>query len=185
MRKSRFIAAVAVAITLTLTGCGGNEENSQTAAQFNDADVTFAQGMIPHHRQAVEMAQLAGTHSQDEEIQRLAAEIESAQDPEIKTMTGWLEAWGEDVPEHTSGGHGDMDMPGMMSAEDMKSLGGSSGAGFDRMFVQMMIKHHKGAIEMARTEQANGKNADAIALAKQIEKAQAAEIAVMRGLLGA
>jgi uncharacterized protein (DUF305 family) len=78
-----------------------------------------------------------------------------------------------------------MGMPGMMSAEDMKSLEGSSGAGFDRMFVQMMIKHHEGAIEMARTEQANGKNADAIALAKQIEKAQAAEIAVMRGLLGA
>jgi len=155
------------------------------AAEVNRADVTFAQEMIPHHQQATDMAQLAETRSQDEDVQRLAAQMESAQDPEIKTMTGWLETWGEDVPDHTSGaGHGDADMPGMMSAAEMKRLESASGADFDRMFLEMMIKHHEGAIQMARTEQANGKNTDAIALAKQIEAAQTAEIATMRQLLG-
>jgi len=145
------------------------------AAEVNRADVTFAQEMIPHHQQAIDMAQLAETRSQDEDVQRLAAQMESAQDPEIKTMTGWLETWGEDVPDHTSGaGHGDVDMPGMMCRRN-EALESASGADFDRMFLEMMIKHHEGAIQMARTEQANGKNTDAIALAKQIEAAQTAE----------
>jgi len=185
MRKLPALAAVSVAAVLALTGCGGADENSQTAPQFNDADVTFAQQMIPHHRQAIEMAKLAETRSDDPEVKKLANDIEMAQDPEIQTMTGWLEAWGKDVPVGMSGGgHGGAGMHGMMSAADMTSLEGAAGAVFDRTFLQMMIEHHEGAIQMARTEQANGKNADAIALAKQIETAQTAEIRVMRQLLG-
>jgi len=145
--------------------------------------VTFAQDMIPHHQQAIAMAKLARERSQDEELQRLAAQIESAQDPEIKTMTRWLEAWGEDAPDHSGGGHGETDMPGMMSDKEVTALENASGAEFDRMFLEMMIKHHEGAIQMARTEQANGKNPDAIALAKQIESAKKQEIDTMRQLL--
>lgn len=185
MKKFSALAAATLAAALALAGCGGPDESPQTAAQFNDADVTFAQDMIPHHRQAIEMAMLADGRADRPEVKSLATDIERAQDPEIQTMTGWLEAWGEEVPEHASGmDHGGTDMPGMMSAEDMKALGQASGAAFDRMFLEMMIRHHEGAIQMARTEQANGKNADAIALAKQIEAAQTAEIATMRELPG-
>jgi uncharacterized protein (DUF305 family) len=177
-------ALAAVAVALALTGCGGSNEGSQTAVQFNDADVSFAQEMIPHHRQAIQMAQHARQRAASAQVKKLAAEIEKAQDPEIQTMTGWLKAWGKDVPETMSGmGHGGADMTGMMSAEQMKGLENASGTQFDRMFLQMMIKHHEGAIEMAGTEQANGKNADATGLAKQIETAQTAEIRVMERLL--
>jgi len=184
MRKLPALAAVVVVIALALTGCGGSDEGSRTAPQFNDADVTFAQQMIPHHRQAIEMARLAQQRATSDEVKELAGEIEKAQDPEIQTMTGWLQAWGKDVPEDVSGmAHGGVDMPGMMSTDEMKALESASGTGFDRMFLQMMIRHHEGAIELARTEQANGKNGDAITLAKQIETAQTAEISVMERLL--
>jgi len=185
MTRLPALAAVVVAVALALTGCDGGEEGSRTAAQFDDADVTFAQQMIPHHRQAVEMARLAQQRAASPEVKTLAGEIEKAQGPEIQTMTGWLQAWGRNVPDDTSGmGHGGADMPGMMSAEEMKALENASGAAFDRMFLQMMIEHHQGAIDVAGTEQANGRSADAIALAKQIEAAQTAEISVMERLLG-
>jgi uncharacterized protein (DUF305 family) len=184
VKKLPALAAVAIAVALAVTGCGGGgDQGSQTTAQFNDADVTFAQGMIPHHRQAIEMAKLAQERAATADVKQLAADIEKAQDPEIQTMTGWLRAWGKELPETSSMEHGGMEMPGMMSEEDMKGLQNASGTAFDRMFLQMMIKHHEGAIDMARTEQANGKNADAIALAKQIETAQTKEISHIRQLL--
>jgi uncharacterized protein (DUF305 family) len=185
MRKFPALAAVAVAAALALAGCAGTDRSPQDAAQsFNDADVAFGQDMIPHHRQAIEMAKLASDRAASTEVESLAAEIEKAQEPEIQTMTSWLEAWGEEVLEDMSGmGHGGMDMPGMMSAEDMMALEQASGADFDRMFLEMMIKHHAGAIDMARTEQANGQNRDAKDLAVKIEKGQSAEITTMRGLL--
>jgi uncharacterized protein (DUF305 family) len=86
VKKLHAVAALAVAATLALAGCGGTDEGSQTVGEFNKADVTFAQEMIPHHQQAIEMAQLVETRSQEEEVQRLAAQIESAQDPEIKRV---------------------------------------------------------------------------------------------------
>jgi uncharacterized protein (DUF305 family) len=184
MKRLPALAAVAVAVALALTGCGGSDEGSQSAAQFNEADVIFAQGMVPHHRQAIEMARVARQTAASTEVKKLAGEIEKAQDPEIQAMAGWLQAWGKDVPTASSGmGHGGVNMPAMMSAEEMKALENASGAAFDRMFLQMMIEHHQGAIEMAGTEQANGTNADATTLAKQIETAQTAEIGVMARLL--
>jgi len=183
MRKLPALAAVAV-VVLALAGCGGNDGSSPASAQFNEADVTFAQGMIPHHRQAIEMAKVAQQRAAGADVKKLAGDIEKAQDPEIQTMAGWLRAWSKDVPTDTSGmQHGGMDMPGMMSADEMKALENASGATFDRMFLQMMIKHHEGAIEMARTEQTNGTNPEATALAKQIETAQTAEIGTMEQLL--
>lgn len=158
---------------------------SETAvSDFNDADVTFATDMIPHHRQAVEMAELASSRAKSPEVKDLATQIMNAQDPEIQTMSGWLTSWGKPVPENMSGMDMSGSMPGMMSRDDMDSLMNASGQDFDQMFLAMMTEHHQGAIEMAKTEQADGMYADAISLATQIEAAQTDEIATMQGLLG-
>ena len=187
MRKT-LTAALLAASLLTLAACGSEEDNGSTA-EHNDADVTFAQEMIPHHEQAIQMAALAGTRAESQDVKDVAADIEAAQDPEIETMTGWLESWGEDAPDEGMPGmdHGDMssdEMPGMTSDdEEMADLIGSSGPDFDRMFLTMMIEHHEGAIEMAKTEQSDGKFPDAIELAEDIETAQTAEIQMMQDLL--
>ena len=202
-KKSLTLAAVVTVTALGLTACGGQDDSmgsmpghsssssspsTSQSADFNDADVKFATDMIPHHRQAVEMAKLAESRAENPEVKSLAKQIEGAQDPEIQTMTAWLQTWGAPVPDEMSGDMGGMDhggdsMAGMMTSEDMESLKNASGAEFDKMFLTMMIEHHKGAIEMAKTEQSEGSNEDAIALAEQIEQAQTEEIATMQDLL--
>ena len=195
LRKTLAMTALVVTAALGLTACADDTDTSPGAgdgasSQFNDADVAFAQSMIPHHEQAVEMAELAADRAQSTEVRQLAEEIEAAQGPEIETMTAWLEAWGEDAPsgsmDHGDMGHGDADggMPGMMTEDEMNMLEDTEGDEFDRMFLELMIQHHEGAIDMARTEQANGENPDTIALAEQIETDQEAEIAKMKRLLG-
>lgn len=180
-------AAVVAAALFTLTACG-NEDDAGTAAEHNNADVTFAQKMIPHHEQAIEMAELAESRAESQEVKNLAADIESAQGPEIDTLTGWLESWGEEVPDEGMSGmdHGEMssdDMAGMMTEDEMVDLEAASGAEFDQMFVTMMIEHHEGAIEMAMTEQSEGEFPEAIDMAEEIETAQTEEIQTMKDLL--
>ncbi|MFE0155847.1 DUF305 domain-containing protein [Nonomuraea sp. NPDC059007] len=198
MRRFSLGAVAGAGALILLTACGGSGDamaghegmsssapattataSASPSASFNDADVMFAQMMIPHHEQAVEMAELATTRAADPEIKELASEIKAAQDPEIQTMKGWLTAWGKPMP---SGGMGH-DMPGIMSEADMKQLEGAKGAAFDKKFAELMIAHHNGAIEMARTEQSQGANPEAKALAKAIESAQQSEIAQMRKIL--
>ncbi|OWA07580.1 DUF305 domain-containing protein [Streptomyces sp. CS159] len=165
-------------------GSTAGKETGENA--HNAQDVAFAQGMIPHHRQALEMARLAADRSASAGVEDLAARIEKAQDPEITTMTGWLTAWGEEVPESMPG----MDhsahsgMPGMMGDEDMAKLKEASGREFDTMFLTMMVEHHEGAVEMAGTEKAKGRYAPAKDLADAIATAQNAEITEMNELLG-
>ncbi|MEV1249573.1 DUF305 domain-containing protein [Nonomuraea sp. NPDC050022] len=159
------------------------QETAQAAATFNDADVMFAQMMIPHHQQAVEMAELAETRASDKEVKELSAKIKAAQDPEIQTMKGWLTDWGKPLPSggmDQGMGHG---MPGMMSAEDMKKLEDAKGSAFDKRFAELMIAHHNGAIDMARTEQSQGSNPQAKELAKAIETGQQAEVEQMKKIL--
>ncbi|QKG23230.1 DUF305 domain-containing protein [Actinomadura verrucosospora] len=186
----RAIALVAVpALAFALAACGdsGDKKTDSTpsasvaAAQtpHNEQDVMFAQMMIPHHRQAVEMAGLAPSRASSAQVKALAADIEKAQAPEIAKMTGWLDDWG--APTAMSGMH--HDMPGIMSEKDMTSLKDLKGTAFDKAFLQMMIKHHQGAVTMARTEDRSGRNPDAKALATSIVRTQSAEIAKMRGLL--
>ncbi|MBZ5736407.1 DUF305 domain-containing protein [Nocardioides sp. TRM66260-LWL] len=200
-KKSITLAALAVAGSLTLAACGSSDSmgnmpgmgssstsssptpNSSSMADFNDADVTFATDMIPHHRQAVEMAKLAETRAASQKVKDLAMQIMNAQDPEIQTMSSWLTAWGKPVPADMGGMDMSGSMPGMMSSSDMADLKKASGADFDQMFLTMMIAHHQGAIEMAKTEETGGMNTDAIALAQQIEAAQTTEITTMKGLL--
>ncbi|MCA1670732.1 MAG: DUF305 domain-containing protein, partial [Actinobacteria bacterium] len=121
--------------------------------------------------------------AQSSQVEDLAQRIERAQGPEIATMTQWLQQWGAEVPSTTPGqggmGHGE----GMMSPEQMNQLGHGSGAEFDRMFLQMMIQHHEGAITMARAELADGQNPAAKQLAQQIIDTQQAEIQEMQALL--
>jgi uncharacterized protein (DUF305 family) len=159
-----------------------NVDNGAPAgAAFNDADVVFAQSMIPHHEQAIEMADMAldPNVGAGEALKAIASAIKSAQDAEVTLMTGWLTAWGKPVEMDTSDGHDMSAMEGMMSAQDMEALGELTGPEFDRKWAAMMIEHHKGAITMATTVKADGTNPDVIALADAVISAQEAEITAL------
>ncbi|MFI7702634.1 DUF305 domain-containing protein [Nonomuraea sp. NPDC049480] len=200
MRINRKISLAAAAGALALlTACGGGgggsmaghegmssssapaatASSAQPSATFNDGDVMFAQMMIPHHEQAVEMAGLASTRASDPEVKELATKIKAAQAPEIQTMKDWLTDWSVH-PDSGGMGHS---MPGVMSEEDMKKLEAAKGKAFDKLFVQQMIAHHNGAIEMAKTEQANGSDPKAKELAKTIETTQQAEAEQLQKIL--
>ncbi|MBT2481512.1 DUF305 domain-containing protein [Streptomyces sp. ISL-94] len=207
IRRATAVAAATTA-ALVLAACGGSGANDSGSAHsgghnasaspsasaapqqgaHNAADTAFAQGMIPHHRQAVEMAGLAATRAESAEVKALADEIKKAQDPEITTLTGWLTAWGEQVPAEGGGhdGHGGHDMPtsGMMTAEEMDGLEKTSGKAFDTAFLQLMVKHHEGAVAMAKTEQSGGSYQPAKDMAGAIITSQSAEITRMNTLLG-
>lgn len=191
-RTATAFAALAIAGSLALTACGGGDDDSSDAAAteapgagFNDADVLFAQSMIPHHEQAIEMAEIAldPAIGAGPEVLDLASRIQAAQDPEIKLMTGWLTAWGEPVQMDTSDGHDMSSMEGMMSADDMGALGAMNGTAFDQMWMQMMIAHHEGAIAMATDVRTDGSDPNVASLADAIIAAQQAEIDEMNGLL--
>jgi uncharacterized protein (DUF305 family) len=145
---------------------------------FNAADVVFAQMMIPHHEQAVEMSQLAETRASDPQIVALAAQISSAQQPEIDKMTAWLQAAGApNADDHM--GHA---MPGLLTDQQMQDLQGATGSTFDQMFAMFMIAHHEGAMEMAQ-EVVESANSDVAALAKSIISEQTAEIEELKAFL--
>ena len=198
-------AATAVTISATLGGCGStatppassSASSSQVAQEHNQADITFAQGMIPHHAQAIAMSQMASQRAASPQVKDLAARIQGAQQPEIDQLSGLLRAWNASIPsadsptEHRGHGspgqpdHGDGGaMPGMMSADQIYQLGQASGDAFNRMFLQMMIVHHRGAVTMAQEELSEGKNPEARQLAQHIVDAQQREITEMQALLG-
>jgi uncharacterized protein (DUF305 family) len=151
---------------------------------YNADDVAFATNMIPHHRQAVELSGLVDSRSTDSELVGLAQQIAAAQQPEIETMKVFLVQWNEN-PDTSSGhaGHGGA-MQGMVDDATMARLGSLSGAEFDNLWLESMIGHHQGAIEMAKAELANGDNGDAKRLAQSIVDTQQAEIGQMDQMLG-
>lgn len=177
----RLSAALAVALAVVLAACGSQAADD---AEHNGADVTFAQQMVPHHEQAVEMADLAldPARGASDEVVGLAQRIRAAQQPEIDELTGLLQEWGEDASSG-HGGHAGHDMAGMMSDEQMSQLADSTGATFDERWLRMMVEHHEGAVEMAETEVAGGESAEARTLARTIVRTQQAEIAEMKELL--
>ena len=202
------LAAVAggIVLTLALAACGNGEETAPqepaagTASEattestpqtdveevHNDADTMFAQMMIVHHEGAIEMADLAVEQASSEEVRSLAERIYAAQGPEIEEMTSWLEAWGEDTaPMGGMEGHGGMDMEGMSQEQEeaMAELESLSGAEFDRRFLELMIAHHRGAVDMAQSELDDGENPQALELAQTIIDDQQAEITDMEELL--
>jgi uncharacterized protein (DUF305 family) len=193
----------ALAATLALTACGSGDmagmggmktsattpSGAQVGGARNAADVSFATMMIPHHVQAVVMADAALKQATDPKVIGLAPRIKAAQSPEIERMSGWLAGWDEPVPAAGGGsdmagmsgmgGHGG----GMMSAQEMTDLSAAKGSAFDRMWLQMMVRHHEGAIDMAETAFAKGVSPDTRKLARSIIDSQSREIAEMRSIL--
>lgn len=203
MTKSiRPVTTALIVGTLLLSACGSEADSSDSAsldaatpatgANFNDADVVFAQGMIPHHAQAVEMASIAldPASGASAEVRALAAVIQGAQDPEIEMMTEWLRTWGQPMEMPGTAGMEGMDhtaemagMEGMMSEEQMTSIAGLSGAEFDTMWASMMIAHHEGAIVQAEAVKASGSDPEVMTLADEIIRAQRAEITQLQAVL--
>ncbi|MFZ9226239.1 MAG: DUF305 domain-containing protein [Candidatus Nanopelagicaceae bacterium] len=157
---------------LLLVGCASSNEDS--LSQYSKADINFAEMMIPHHEQALEMVALAQTNTTNPDILALAEQIRGAQEPEIVLMKSWP---GVDASTHM--GH---TMSGMLSESEIEKLGAARGAEFDRLFLEGMIKHHEGAIEMAK-EVVDSKNQSVMKLAEWIVTVQALEIDTMKELL--
>jgi uncharacterized protein (DUF305 family) len=196
VRRSTRAAVGVLSLALALSACGGTaaptgstaaseapaSAPTDAGAQHNDADVRFAQMMIPHHQQALEMAETALQRTQNAEVRALAEQIQSAQDPEITTLSGFLESWGAAPADDGMAGMDHSGMSGMMSQGDMDALAGADGAAFDARFLEMMIAHHEGAIAESERAVADGSNAQAKELATQIISGQTAEIEQMRQL---
>ncbi len=148
-------------------------------SRFSPADVMFAQMMIPHHEQAIEMSDIVlAAEGIDPGVAELAEQIKAAQQPEIDQMNEWLDEWGAggSMP-----GHGSMD--GMMSEGDLQALADADGAEASRLFLEQMIVHHEGAIVMAEGEVAAGRHEGAVAMADEIIEVQKDEIERMREML--
>jgi uncharacterized protein (DUF305 family) len=196
MKHYLSLPALVVALAIMLAGCGsddtgtpghsvhsagpGTASSTQTGGEHNAQDVMFAQMMIPHHRQALEMSEMVlAKEDVSPEVAALAGQIRDAQRPEIKTLTGWLESWGE--PADVPGGHA---MDGMMTEKQMGQLRDAAGSEAARLFLAQMIKHHEGAVKMAQQEVQSGASPEAVALAESIVESQRAEIEEMKELLG-
>jgi uncharacterized protein (DUF305 family) len=204
MRATHALGSLALGLALAvgLTACGddgGDSSAKVSATEHNDADVAFAGDMIQHHAQALSMVDLTMDRPLNPEVEALAEDIRAAQAPEIETLAGWLTDWDEQIPEtirdHVNAGHGagDLsdsmedvdhgDMPGMMSADDIDALENAADTEFQEMWLEMMIEHHEGAIEMAKAEQEDGRYKAAVALAGDIVDSQSQEVSTMQGLL--
>lgn len=212
MMKLTMLSVGAVVAAALVAGCSNDQadrtadpttQTSTTSAAVsspaageahNDADVMFAQHMIPHHQQAVEMSDvLLAKEGIDPRVTELATQIKGAQAPEIEQMQAWLKQWGNPpMPpmDHGGMGHGDMghgDMPamqGMVSEGDMTALRNAQGVEAAKLYLTHMIAHHEGAITMAQDEIEDGQYPAAVEMARAIVTTQQQEIDTMRQLLG-
>jgi uncharacterized protein (DUF305 family) len=158
------------------------QEPDATDANVNDADEMFASMMIVHHEQAIEMSDIVlAKDGVDPRVVELAEAIKTAQGPEIEQLQDWLDEWGTRPDDHQMEGMDHSD--GMMSENDLAALDAADGAEASRLFLEQMILHHEGAVEMARMQVENGSNPDAVDLAQTIIDAQTTEIREMRRLL--
>ena len=170
LRRTLIVLLVAM-----VSACAGQ---SSRPAAHDAADVVFAQNMVPHHQQAVDMAALVPTRTANQTMHVIAANIAADQRAEIKALRGLLAQWG------ASGGGADMGgMAGMVDQATLNRLKSLDGPDFDQLWLTAMIGHHEGAITMAQAELAHGQNPDAVHLANVIIKAQQREIAYMSHLL--
>jgi uncharacterized protein (DUF305 family) len=211
-------ALAALAITAGCSNSGSEQQAGQTSTATtatasgtaapsgqaqNPADVMFAQHMIPHHQQAIEMSDMVlDKQGIDPRVTELAKQIKAAQGPEIDQMQGWLKQWdmpqmpmqsGMPMPSGDMPGHGDMTttsgmpgmpgMSGMMSEQDMTALQNAQGVEAGKLFLTQMIAHHEGAITMAQKETKDGQYAAAIELSRSIVTSQQKEIETMKVIL--
>jgi uncharacterized protein (DUF305 family) len=214
MQRSSVRMLALAGTTIVAVGCGGaarqaSAEAVQPAARIeagptvapdtgraprrraNEADVRFMRGMIGHHAQAVRMTDLVPTRAARPEIRLMAERIAVSQQDEIAAMERWLRSRGEEVPSadahqhHGAAGGDHAGMPGMATPEEMARLAASTGAEFDRLFLELMIRHHEGALVMVAALLAapgGGQDAEVYQLASDVEADQRAEIARMRRL---
>lgn len=188
------ISGALLVASVSLSGCsinlgtsGSNDESGMmgnngmmgqnNGSDFSGSDIMFAQMMIPHHQQAVDMGTLAETRAQSPEVKALAAQIKSEQSPEITQMKGWL----EEANAPLQMGH-DMGMGGMLTDSQMTALKNATGAEFDKLYLEGMIVHHEGAIHMAQMV-IDSSNAEAQSLGKAIIESQTKQIDYMKSLL--
>ena len=200
IKRTRWLTGPALALAaLALTACSAppadptpapeeqvKDQPQPDATDHNAADAEFAQMMIIHHEGAIEMAELIIEEASNQEVRALGERIAAAQGPEIDLMSGWLDRWGEAQPDEADMGgmgHGGMEMDGMDQAEVMAELSGLIGVDVDRRFLELMIEHHLGAIEMAEALRTEGLSQDATELAGKIIDDQMAEITQMTNLL--
>ncbi|MDT5234810.1 MAG: hypothetical protein QOF47_797 [Mycobacterium sp.] len=205
MWKKITLAGAGALVALVVTaGCSSSDSGSEHPAEHstsvsatasptapaaaeahNDADVMFAQQMIPHHTQAIEMSDtLLAKQGIDPRVTELANQIKAAQGPEIQQMQGWMTQWGTPSMPPMSG-HGDMPgMSGIMSEQDMTALKDAQGVDAGKLFLTQMITHHKGAITMAQSEIKDGQYPPAVEMARAIVTTQQQEIDTMNGILG-
>ncbi|MGC5168732.1 DUF305 domain-containing protein [Luteimicrobium sp. DT211] len=192
MNRSKItLATTAAALTIGLAGCSTGSTSaddlpssasaSSSASAHNDQDVMFAQGMLPHHEQAIEMSDmlLKKGDGVDPDVVTLAKQIKTEQQPEITKLTGWLKDW--DAANSMSGM--DHSMSGMMSDSDMTALDTASATDAGQLFLQQMVEHHTSAVDMAKAEVDKGKNTDAVAMAKSIVSSQTEQITQMQDML--
>jgi uncharacterized protein (DUF305 family) len=191
-RRVLTIGVAALAMLTTLTACdssheathGGTTSPSVAAQQHNQADVTFAQHMIPHHQQAIEMSDtVLAKQGIDARVTDLANKIKAAQGPEIAQMQSWLSQWGVPTMPMTPGSMAGHDVSGMMSEQDMNDLKSAEGVDASKLFLTQMIAHHQGAITMGTDEIKNGQYPPVVAMARSIVTSQQQEITDMQGIL--
>lgn len=209
-RPPRAVAALTsvLGVVAALTACGSTSGSStvqlsgeavatmvagpspSSTRTHNVTDTQFAQMMIVHHQGAVQMAQLAADRAVTYEVRAFGKRIVAARGQEIERMSAWLTAWGEapasgqDGANGTGMAHSSMQVEGMDQTAVTADLKGRNGKDFDRQFLTMMIAHHQSALEMAKVEQAEGLNADAVELSGTIATSQTAEMDEMRAMLG-
>lgn len=198
--RSTAVAGVALAALLGLSACGdsgstaasdaGSANSGEIAADaaYNEQDVTFAKDMKPHHEQAVEMADTVLTKDPSPRIKALAGKIRTAQEPEIVQLDALLAEFDVET-DGSDGGHGmskgSSTSTGMMNDDDMQALTDASGQQAETLFLEGMLEHHEGAVEMATQEIDAGEYPEAIELATKIKTAQQVEITEMEQLLDA
>ena len=189
MKCSRLVAVLAITATAVLpaSGCvviAGPESSTnqgQASSEYSANDLMFAQMMIPHHEQAVELSELALEVSTSDAIRDLATRIRDGQAPEVDLMQGWLDSVGVGsmMEAHSMEGHG---MSGMVSEEDFDTLRSLESPEFDRLFLELMIAHHEGALDMVEMI-SESENSEVSALATAIVEVQTSEIEEMKSLM--
>ncbi|MDT5365583.1 MAG: hypothetical protein QOC62_14 [Mycobacterium sp.] len=205
-RRLLTMGVAALAMLTTLTACNSDSSHEAThsgstsssisssisssvsssvaAQQHNQADVTFAQHMIPHHQQAIEMSDtVLAKQGIDARVIDMANRIKAAQGPEIQQMQSWLSQWGVPTMPMTPGSMAGHDVSGMMSEQDMNDLKSADGVEASKLFLAQMIAHHQGAITMGTDEIKNGQYPPAVSMAQSIVTGQQREITEMQGIL--
>ena len=176
MLKKIIVSLLAIGIILVPNSANASS-HAKSLQNLRMSEIMFAQMMIPHHEQAISMSETALKKSRNQEILKLSRQIKSLQSSETSQLTYWLKATNSSMAmDH------DMKMSGMLTVKELASLKQLTGTQFDRTFLQLMIKHHQGALEMLDLI-SGSRNAEAKALAKAINSAQSKEISSMKLLL--